>query len=461
MKKFLIWFIGSLLFFSSYNFAVAASDKFAEGEIIVKFSPSASFNQIGKMGEKYGYKVKERLLLPETFVLKVPAGVEEALSKILARLPIVDFAEPNFEAEALLIPNDTYFNNQWGIAKIQMPQAWDIATGSSNIKVAVLDTGIDNDHPDLSSKVDVWKNFSSSRSSDDLYGHGTHVAGIAAAITNNSLGVAGVGFNTHLMSVKVLNDSGSGYYSWVINGITWAADNGAKVINLSLGGSSGSSSLENAINYAWNKGVLLSCAAGNNGSSNYMYPAVYQNCLAVAATDSSDQKASWSNYGSWVDVSAPGVDIFSTLPNHRAKVSKTRNYGSLSGTSMATPFTAGLGALLFGLDSSLNNTQVRERIEQTAMQISGTGTYWQWGRIDAFSAVSTALGLTAPTATPTLESMPTPSSEVTPTSTVTPVILPTATPTSTIIPTATPTVNLSPTPTPLPWWCEKWPSLCQ
>jgi hypothetical protein len=236
------------------------------------------------------------------------------------------------------------------------------------------------------------KNFTTSSTVDDLYGHGTHCAGIAAATTNNSIGVAGVGFNTSLMNVKVLGDNGSGQYSWIANGITWAADNGAKVISLSLGGSSGSYTLQNAVNYAWNKGVVVVAAAGNNGNTASVYPAYYSNCIAVAATDQNDAKASFSTYGSWVDVAAPGVSIYSTLPNHSNSIGTT-NYGSLSGTSMSTPHVAGLAALVWATSYGTSNTSVRSRIESTADAISGTGTYWKYGRINANKAVA---GVTPP-----------------------------------------------------------------
>lgn len=445
--------------------ASIGEEAFSPEEIIVKFSPRVSSGQIGKINQQFQTRIKEQLTLPHVFTLRVPKGFEEKLAKIYNSLSMVEYAEPNFVARAQFVPNDPYFANQWGLAKIKSPEAWDLTNGSSVVKIAILDTGIDKDHPDLATKVVARINLTSARSDDDLNGHGTHVAGIAAAITNNGLGVAGTGFNTALMSVKVLDDKGSGYYSWVINGLKWAADNGAKVINLSLGGGSSSAALEEAVNYAWNKGVVLSCAAGNSGVTTPLYPAYYQNCLAVAATDANDQKTSWSNYGGWVDLASPGLDIFSTLPNHKAKITNTRNYGSLSGTSMATPFVSGLAGLLFGEDSILNNSQVRKAIEETADKISGTGTYWGKGRINAYQAVSsiesqvylspTPTEFIGPTVTPTgIEPTNTPLPP-----TVTPTAIP-PTPTLTLTPTPLPTGG-TPTPTPIPWRCRIWPKYCQ
>jgi thermitase len=321
-------------------------------------------------------------------VIAVPAGTVEARVAAYSRNPNVEYAEPNYIAYAIGTPNDPYFGNQWGMTKIQAPDAWDVTTGSSGVKIAILDTGIDQDHEDLASKIVSQENFTDSPTLDDLYGHGTHVAGIAAAATNNGKGVAGVGYNSSLLNVKVLNDQGSGYYSWVANGIIWAADKGAaKVINMSLGGSVKSTTLENAVNYAWGKGVVLAAAAGNSGSASPLYPAYYKNCIAVAATDENDAKASWSSFGKWVDVAAPGVNIFSTFPNHPYVIDKSLGYDYGSGTSMATPHVAGLAALVWATGYGSSNASVRSRIESTADKIPGTGKYWIWGRINAYNAV--------------------------------------------------------------------------
>jgi len=477
MKKFLYSVVFFFFFLTFVSPVFAKENKFAPEEVLVKYNFGASLTQIANLNQKFQATIKERLNLPSTFVLKVPPGKEELLAKVFSSLPIVDYAEPNYEVEAFFVPNDPYFSQQWGLTKASFPQAWDKTTGSTNVKIAILDTGIDNNHQDLSSKVENWVNFTSSRTSDDLYGHGTHVAGIAAGVTNNGLGIAGGGFDSRLLSVKVLNDNGSGYYSWIANGLVWAVDNGAKVVNLSLGGSSPSQTLEEAVNYAWNKGVVLVCAAGNSGTSSPSYPAYYSNCIATAGTDVDDQKASWSNYGDWVDVAAPGLNIFSTLPNHRVKMTSTRNYGSASGTSMATPFVAGLAGLIYAYNPSLNNSQVREAIEQGADKIAGTGAYWIFGRINAHQALAFETGTVS--VTPTLAVLPTDTPIPQPTQTLTPTLTPTLVPTSTPKPTSTPTLVptsiplptftpettptpiSSPTATPTPWWCSVWPQFCR
>jgi thermitase len=342
--------IGIIISMLSFAVPVFAANEgngpeFAQDHILVKFKAGVEENAKHAVQQKHGDFDYDDISSVGVRVIKVPAG--KVQEKLLAYQGDgeVQFAEPDYIAKAIGTPNDPYFSNQWGLTKIQAPQAWDITTGASTVKIAILDTGVDLNNEDLAGKIVDIQNFTTSSTADDLYGHGTHCAGIAAAITNNGIGVAGTGYNSSIMDVKVLDDTGSGYYSWIINGITWAADHGAKVISMSLGGSSGSSSLQSAVDYAWSKGVVVVAAAGNNGNSSPSYPGYYSNCIAVAATDSNDARASWSNYGSWVDVAAPGVNIYSTLPNHANQIGL--NYGYLSGTSMATPFVAGEAALIW------------------------------------------------------------------------------------------------------------------
>ena len=380
--------------------APPSSPPFAPGRILVKFQPWASPADRAALHRVHGGLPIETIPGIEVEVVRVPAATEKAKVAAYARSPFVAYAEPDYIAYALDTPNDPYFSSQWGLnntgqtggtydADIDAPEAWDVTHGCFTVTVAILDTGIDQDHEDLASKVLTYTNFTDSPDADDHYGHGTHVAGIVAAATDNGTGVAGVGYNSSLWNVKVLNDQGSGYYSWIANGIRWAADNGAKVINMSLGAKAKSRTLEDAVNYAWKKGVVLVAAAGNDGNSSPNYPAYYTNCIAVAATDHNDQKASFSQYGKWVDVAAPGVDIFSTFPNHSCVLGKN-NYGYGSGTSMATPHVAGVAALVWATGQCSTNSCVRQRIESTADPIPGTGTYWRWGRVNACKAVGGA-----------------------------------------------------------------------
>ena len=289
-------------------------------------------------------------------------------------------------------PNDSSYGSQWGIAKINAPQAWNATQSNAAIRIAILDTGIDLDHEDLAAKIVLSKDFvivppGTSAGPNDINGHGTHVAGTAAAITNNSLGVAGVGYNVSIMNGKVVDDTNFAMLSWVADGIVWAVDNGADVINISWSAGSGSATLENAINYAWDNGVVIVAGAGNSAGTSLSYPAAYPNVIAVAATNQDDTLWSSSRYGLWVDVAAPGVNIFSTHKNN--------GYTSGSGTSFASPHVAGLAALLMSVAQDTNcngrvNDEVRAAIEGSAVDISALNPLkpLAHGRIDAAAAVA-------------------------------------------------------------------------
>jgi len=337
----------------------------------------------------------------------------------LSRNPQVEFAEPNGYLHSFPNPDDPYDDTtcyatssgdcvtQWAWNKVNAYAAWDITVGSPSVRVAVVDTGLDvgdpaNLFPDYTGNEDIVscqtpivRSFVSGETGNDDNGHGTHVSGTIGACSNNATGVAGANWAVQLMGVKVLDYSGSGSLSAVASGIRWSADNGAKVINLSLGTSSPFKTLERAVNYAWNKGAVLACAAGNDGTGARTYPAAYTNCIAVAATDENDVKADFSNYGaSWVDVAAPGVNILSTMQDQWDWCFLCYGYGylegydALSGTSMATPHVAGLAALVWARGECTTNTCVRAKIESTADPIAGTGTYWKYGRVNYLSAVN-------------------------------------------------------------------------
>jgi thermitase len=436
-----------------FAFALSANTAHAADidRVIIKFHPTVPMNTRDAALQEIPVIKKEALRLKDTIVIHVPKGQADALAKKLAKNPNIQYAEQDAKAQAVDIPNDPDYSNQWGLQKILAPNAWNVTHGSASTLIAIDDTGIDGTHPDLSGKIVARANFTTDPDEDNN-GHGSHVAGIAAAETNNGIGVAGTAYNTKLLSVKVLDSTGSGYYSWIANGITWSADNGAKVINLSLGGSTTSQTLQNAVNYAVGKGVVVVAAAGNNGNSAAFYPAHYSNVVSVAATDSNDHKASWSNYGSNVTIAAPGVNIFSAYQG---------GYAYLSGTSMATPFVSGVTGLIWSQNPTWSESQVVSKLENSADKISGTGTYWKYGRLDACNAVDcNSQTLTGPTMTPTPTIIPT----------ATPTQSPTATPTSaesptpTIKPTLIPTPTLAPTPAPSkPWWCSyvPWFSQCQ
>ncbi|HEY3005082.1 MAG TPA: S8 family serine peptidase, partial [Kribbellaceae bacterium] len=447
------------------------------GELLVRFRPGTSAAVADDAHRRNGGRRIRALTRLETDVVEVGRGNEAARLALYRRDPNVLSVELNGLYRAAFTPNDPYVSQQWqydnngsngGVlhADIAAFEAWQVTMGSPSVVIAILDTGIDQDHPDLASKIVGNKNFTTSPTVDDLDGHGTHVAGSAAAVTNNGVGVAGTCPNCRLLNVKVLDDTRSGTWDSVANGITYAADNGAKVINLSLGGTVGSETVRAAVDYAWSKGVVVVAAAGNFGNNALFYPAAYDNVIAVANTDRTDARYASSNYGAgWVDVAAPGAAIYSTAPNHPNNLFGTGvSYGTLYGTSQASPHVAGAAGLVWSTDlcAPLDNACVRSRIENGADPIAGTGTLWSKGRLNLARAVSpTGPPINTPTATSTVTS--------TPTSTLTPINTPTAppmaTPTPTSTPTSTPTVTptitststSTPTATPTPTSTPTWP----
>jgi len=266
----------------------------------------------------------------------------------------------------------SYLAERWGITKIEAPQAWQITRGDQSIIVAVLDTGINKDNQDLADRVVAEVNFTDSPTSDDLYGHGTHMAGTIAAIAPEC----------RLMNVKVADDVGRCEASVVARGIIWAVDHGAEVINISLA-MKASPDLVEAVNYAWSQGAITIAAAGNKGGSEPSYPAYYINCLAVAGTNENNALALLSSYGEWVDVAAPGFNIYSELPQNQ--------YGYKTGTSVAGAHVSGVAALVFSVaeDSNGNGTandEVRWAIENSCTPIDEYGV--GQGLVNAFQAVT-------------------------------------------------------------------------
>ncbi|WP_369903086.1 S8 family peptidase [Bacillus manliponensis] len=387
MKNKFIVFLSALLiifggFFSNTNVSHAettsTSNEYVPNELIVKFKDDAPINKIKELQQSTGATIVSSDDTLGFHVIKLLKGTVEENVKILENNPYVEYAEPNYYFHAFWNPNDTYFNNQYGLQKIQAPQAWDSERSAPGVKIAIIDTGVQSSHPDLAAKVTHGHDYvDNDNRSDDGNGHGTHCAGIAGAITNNNVGIAGVAPQASIYAVRVLNNQGSGTLAAVAQGIREGADSGAKVISLSLGATTGGTSLQQAVQYAWNKGAVIVAAAGNSGNTRANYPAYYNEVIAVASTDSADRKSSFSNYGSWVDVAAPGSSIYSTYTGN--------SYRSLSGTSMAAPHVAGLAALL--ANQGYNNVQIRQIIETTSDKISGTGSYWTHGRVNASKAV--------------------------------------------------------------------------
>jgi thermitase len=397
------------------------------GRIIVKFKPGLAPSRIARMNAAQGAKlVKEMPPQVGAKVLSVPPN--ELASRLTAYRanPNVEYAEPDYIAYPAHDPNDPRYadGTQWSPQKIQANLGWDLSTGDPDVVIAIIDFGVDLAHPDLQSQI--WTNADEVPDNgvdddgngyvDDVYGwdfanddndpqddrgHGTHVAGIAAAATDNANGVAGIGFNSTILAIKAGNgETGNVAYSNIAWSLYYAADNGADVINLSVGGYSNPYYLQDAVDYAWSKGCLLVGAVGNNDRSDPFYPAAYDNVIGVSATDQTDTRASWSNYGSQVSVAAPGVSIYSTYWNNGS------TYNSLSGTSMAGPHVAGLAVLLFAQDATRTNADVRSLIENSADDLGSQGRddYYGFGRVNAYQALGMTSTVLDPTAGGTLHS---------------------------------------------------------
>jgi len=379
---------------------------------------------IDKLNKQYGVYAIERLVenqqnsqsqdrmipnekIKRTFVFKVLENVDILrLVEEYSKDPMVEYAEPDYigQGGGTVIPNDTRFSEQWALhntgqnngkngADIDATEAWLATTGNNKIIVAILDTGIDLQHPDLRSKITSGFDFvNNDDDPQDDNGHGTSIAGIVGAITNNNEGIAGICWDCTLMPVKVLDATKYGFYSWWIKGISYAVEHQASVIVMSLGGDKFSQTLKDAVDFAYNNGIVLVSITHNFGNDVVYYPAGYENVIAVGATDMNDNRWINSNYGKHIDVVAPGVSILTTT--------KGGNYSRWTGTSQAAAHIAGLSALLLSLNPELSPSQIREIIEKTAEDkvgftnedTTGWDQYYGYGRINAYQALILAKG---------------------------------------------------------------------
>ncbi len=395
--------------------APSSSPKYVPGELLVRFKKSASIDETSRLVAGKGMAVKRQNKAADYTVVSLPESlpVEEAATWLVSH-DLVDFAEPNYLLSVQDFLNDPRYFQQWALTNMDAEPAWDLETGRPEVVIAVIDTGVDWDHPDLA--ANIWYNPGeipgnetdddgngfiddhrgwdfvedaeecvppddcSDRDNDpmDVQGHGTHVAGIAGAVTNNDEGIAGVTWGCKIMAVRAgykdTDGNGKLEIDDAVDAIHYAVDNGAHVLNLSWGGrpkiipanpDDAFPLIKEAIVYAAQKGVIICAAAGNDGSKNEFWPAAYSDplVLAVGSTDNDNQKASTSNYGDWVDVSAPGVDILSTCVGG--------SYCNKSGTSMATPHVAGLAGLLFSRFPGWSSMVIKDMILDSVYVVSG------------------------------------------------------------------------------------------
>ncbi len=370
--------------------------------LVVHTDTAARVTSLAATAARDDLAVRRRLTRLHALSVRVPqARLKQAIAGLRAQ-PGVQGIEIAKSRHLLDVPDDPDFGEQAGyLNAIAAPSAWGVQHGSSIVKIAVVDSGVDTTHPDLAGKIAGTYNAvdGSSDVRDDL-GHGTFVAGVAAAATDNGVGVAGAGYDSDLLAVKVADATGAIFDDAEAAGIQWAADHGARVINLSLGSDEASSIEQSAIDYAVDKGVLVVAAAGNSGGDGDppIYPAAYPNVLAVGATDGPN-RANFSEYGSWVDVAAPGVDIRSTTPQ-AGSTYFAGGYDTGSGTSFAAPLVAGEAALLTAQAPDASAADLRTAVVDSAHGYPGLGL--GAGQVDlrsAFDHLRPATGstLAAPT----------------------------------------------------------------
>ena len=374
------------------------------GEYVVRYKPGAA-SQTRSLARGQNMQVTSigNPTIGMELVKFDPNVRADATLEALRRDPNVLYVEPNYVEKlspetvgpALSAPvragapNDPMFAQQYAHQISNSVAGWAINQGSKDVVIAVIDTGVDIKHPDLAAQMVQGRDIvdGDDEPIDEHY-HGTHCAGIAAASTNNGIGVAGFAPNVKVMPVRVLDANGSGTSADVAAGIIWATDHGAKVISMSLGGPSNPAAKEEAVKYALAHDVVVVAAAGNGGNGSMTFPGAQPGVICVAATDNKDARASFSQYGKWVSVSAPGVGILSTFPTYNT--SGKKDYGSISGTSMATPAVAGVVALIRSQFPTMNREQVRAQLERSVDDIGEKGydIYTGFGRINVAKALT-------------------------------------------------------------------------
>ncbi|RZU52030.1 subtilisin family serine protease [Krasilnikovia cinnamomea] len=344
---------------------------------------STQADVVGRLDERVD--VVDAAPLADAVTVEVPADQAAAATAALRGDPAVRYVEPDHVAHAAAVPNDPGYSYQWGVRKTRVSTAWSTTHGSSSVVIAVVDTGVSRT-PDLTGRVLAGYDFvnNDSNAADDN-GHGTLVAGVAAAAGNDAEGIAGVCWTCKVLPVKVLDRNGTGDYSDIAKGIRWAADHGADVINLSLSGTADSQLLRDAVTYAMGKGALVVAAAGNDGEKSRHFPAAISAVLSVGASTSADTRYSWSNYGGWVDVAAPGCN---------PAQAKDGSIVVFCGTSSSSPMVAGIAALLAGSGTPATPVKIRSVLSASARQL--TTTWLTWGRVDAATALAALPDRTAP-----------------------------------------------------------------
>lgn len=357
--------------------------RYVKGRLLVQPRAGLKTQEFDTILRGQGARRVEVIRQLNIHIVELPAQADErAVAQRLIRNPHVKFAQVDRQLVPALTPNDPFFGSGWHLPRIGTPGAWDYSNGAG-VTIAVLDTGVDPAHPDLAaSLVPGYNAFDDNTDTRDVFGHGTKVAGSAAMVGNNLMGGAGVAFKAGIMPIRVTDAQGFAYDSALAKGLAWAADHGARVANMSFLGVCGAPALISAAQYLRNKGGVVTGSGGNTGVQELDAPSGAITC--VSATDGSDTKASWSSYGDYIDVAAPGVGVYTTTNGG--------GYGSVSGTSFSAPVTGAVYALMMAANPQLGPTQLDNALYSTAVDLGSAGKdlFYGYGRVDAAAAVAKA-----------------------------------------------------------------------
>lgn len=390
--------LSAILLCSGNVFAAKLKSKsvdhgFAKGRILIEAKAGLSTDELAKILAVHGGKGR-KIGQSKVHIVDLPANASEVdIVAMLSKDPNIKFAELDQRIESSYTTNDAYIGYEWHIPKVGINLAWDYTMGAG-VTIAILDSGVDMTHPDLVPNLVPGYNFyDNNTNTADVCGHGTAVAGVAAAAGNNTIGVAGVASQSKIMPIRIAYyDSSVGscyaYTSTISSGITYAADHGVRVVNVSYGPLAGSATIQSAGNYLKNKGGLLFISAGNNGTD--LGSPQTTSLITVSATDSNDARTSWSSFGTIVSLAAPGAGIWTT--------SNGGTYGGWNGTSFSSPLAAGVGALVMSAKPSLSSAQVENLLFSTAVDLGAAGrdSEFGYGRVDANAAVLAALSYSTP-----------------------------------------------------------------
>jgi subtilisin family serine protease len=372
--------------------ARSSEGAWVKGRLLVMPNPGLSEAELRKIVRAHGAKVRKITSQGLYAVDLPPEASEKAVAALLSNNPHIKFVEVDGYGSNDLVSNDPFMGSQWHLPKIGAPAAWDSSQGNG-VTIAILDSGVDPTHPDLKGRLVAGYNFvDGNTNTADVFGHGTKVAGAAAASMNNAAGVASVAGLAKIMPIRVAYADGNVAWSNMAKGLTYAADRGVMIANMSFSGAAGSASVLSAAKYFKDKGGLVFVSAGN--SNKDLGYAATDTMVILAATTQSDTKASFSNFGDHVQLSAPGSGIYTTVNGG--------TYAAVSGTSFAAPITAGVAALVMAANPALTNAQVQTVLFNTAADLgtAGRDNYFGYGRVDAAAAVKLALAMKGTSTTP-------------------------------------------------------------